>query len=55
MLKSMGAEEVRSIIEERGAIDVRCEFCNKAYEFDAVDAEKILLEGSGVGSSDSIH
>ncbi len=55
MLKSMGGDEVRGIIEERGAIDVRCEFCNKAYEFDAVDAEKILLKGSDAGSSGSIH
>lgn len=55
MLKSMGADEVRSIIEERGAIDVRCEFCNKAYEFDAVDAERILYDGSDAGSSDRIH
>ena len=55
MLKSMGAKEVRGIIEERGAIEVNCEFCNKAYEFDSVDAERILLEGSGTGSSDSIH
>ena len=55
MLESMGADEVHGIIEKRGAIDVRCEFCNKAYEFDAVDTERILLKGSGAGSSDSIH
>ena len=42
MLRLLGAEEVRSILEERGQVDVACEFCGRRYEFDAVDAEQVF-------------
>ncbi|HVY07122.1 MAG TPA: Hsp33 family molecular chaperone HslO [Burkholderiales bacterium] len=42
MLRMLGHEEVRSIIEERGSVDVDCEFCGRHYAFDAVDAEQVF-------------
>ena len=42
MLRLLGQEEVKSIIEERGSIEVQCDFCNKHYEFDKVDAEQLF-------------
>jgi molecular chaperone Hsp33 len=42
MLKMLGAAEVDSIIEERGEIEVNCDFCNAAYVFDKVDAEQLF-------------
>jgi molecular chaperone Hsp33 len=42
MLRMLGHEEVRSIIAERGSVEVNCEFCNRHYGFDAVDAEQIF-------------
>ena len=51
VLRSLGAEEVRSVIEEQGACTVTCEFCQKPYRFDAVDAEQLFAEGSTQGSS----
>ncbi len=42
MLRMLGRDEVRSIIAERGAVEVRCEFCNRRYGFDAVDAEQLF-------------
>lgn len=30
---SLGAAEVKAIIEEQGKIEVTCEFCNEAYQF----------------------
>jgi molecular chaperone Hsp33 len=42
MLRLLGHAEVRSIVAERGAVDVNCEFCNKRYALDAVDAEQIF-------------
>ena len=42
MLLSLGADEVHSIIEDEGKIDVNCQFCNQLYSFDAVDAEEVL-------------
>lgn len=42
MLRSIGAEEVQSIIDEQNQIEVACEFCNHNYCFDAVDAEQLF-------------
>ena len=42
MLRLLGHEEVRSIIEERDNIEVDCEFCGRHYVFDAVDAEQVF-------------
>lgn len=42
MLRMLGRDEVKSIIEERETVDVTCEFCNKRYRFDAVDAEQLF-------------
>lgn len=42
MLRMLGHEEVRSIVAERDAVDVTCEFCNKRYTFDVVDAEQVF-------------
>ncbi len=42
MLRMLGIDEARSIIAERGEVEVRCEFCNRRYAFDAVDTEVIF-------------
>lgn len=42
MLRLLGSEEVASILEERGAVEVNCEFCNRHYRFDPVDAAQIF-------------
>jgi molecular chaperone Hsp33 len=49
MLRSLGQAEVDSIIDEFGQVEVRCEFCGRAYRLDAVDAAA-LFTGSGRGS-----
>jgi molecular chaperone Hsp33 len=41
-LKLLGIEEVESILVERGAIGVDCEFCNRRYEFSAVEARALF-------------
>jgi molecular chaperone Hsp33 len=45
MLQSLGYEEVRSILTEQGVVEVRCDFCNRAYQFDAVDVGKLFAAG----------
>lgn len=42
MLHMLGKDEVDSILAERSQIEVNCEFCNKRYEFDAVDAAALF-------------
>ncbi|MFP3873153.1 MAG: Hsp33 family molecular chaperone HslO [Thiohalophilus sp.] len=42
MLRQLGIEEVRAILEEEQAVEVTCEFCNQHYRFDAVDVEQLF-------------
>ena len=42
MLRSLGVEEIESIIAERGSVGVTCEFCGAQYDFDPVDAAQIF-------------
>ena len=42
MLRSLGEAEVKDIIEERGLVNVGCEFCGAQYRFDAVDARQLF-------------
>lgn len=51
VLRSLGVEEVRSVIAEQGAVTVTCEFCQKPYKFDAIDTEQLFTDGSPQGSS----
>jgi molecular chaperone Hsp33 len=41
-LRAMGEAEIESIVEEHGAIEVDCEFCNRHYHLDRVDALKLF-------------
>jgi molecular chaperone Hsp33 len=42
MIRGLGLEEAQSILEERGEIDVSCDFCGQHYRFDAVDAAQVF-------------
>ncbi len=42
MLRSLGEQEVNSILAERGQVDVGCDFCGKPYKFDAVDCAALF-------------
>jgi molecular chaperone Hsp33 len=54
MLQGLGETETRSILAERGEVEVRCDFCNRAYVFDAVDVAQLF--NAGVASeSGSVH
>jgi molecular chaperone Hsp33 len=43
MLKMLGREEVDGVIEERGSVEVHCEFCNQRYDFDKVDVAQLFV------------
>ena len=45
----MGEKELRDIIKEQGKISVNCQFCEKDYEFDANDVERLIEEGKNKG------
>jgi len=54
VLRSLGADEVRSVIAEQGACTVTCEFCQKPYKLDAIDIEHLFDQAAPRGS-DSIN
>jgi molecular chaperone Hsp33 len=45
MLQGLGREESDSLIAERGAVEVGCEFCGAQYRFDAVDVGGLFTPG----------
>jgi molecular chaperone Hsp33 len=55
MLQGLGERETRSIIAERGEVEVRCDFCNRAYTFDAVDVETLFNPGVASDAGGSVH
>jgi molecular chaperone Hsp33 len=55
MLQGLGEAETRSVLAERGEVEVRCDFCNRAYVFDAVDVAQIFNAGVSSGSGRSLH
>jgi molecular chaperone Hsp33 len=63
LLRALGAEEVRDILQEQGSVTVTCEFCHRPYRFDAVDIDALFSDGGATpgshipspGGSPSIH
>jgi molecular chaperone Hsp33 len=55
MLRMLGVDEVNSILNERDNIEVNCDFCNKQYLFDAVDAAALFTKEIVVNVSASTH
>jgi len=55
MLRMLGRQEVKSILDERGAVEVNCEFCNRRYVFDPVDAEQIFAAEVITGAGSTRH
>lgn len=42
VVRLLGADELESLIEETGEVKLTCEFCNRAFRYDAADVEAIL-------------
>lgn len=55
MLRTLGQSEVESIVAEQGAIEVICEFCNRAYRLDAVDAGQLFAGATSHAAPSSHH
>jgi molecular chaperone Hsp33 len=56
MLQSLGETETLSVLAERGEVEVRCDFCNRAYVFDAVDVAQLFnTDVAGAAGGSSLH
>jgi molecular chaperone Hsp33 len=53
-LRAMGRAELEGILEERGGVEVICEFCGEHYQFDKIDVEHFLTQGV-THDSDTLH
>jgi molecular chaperone Hsp33 len=54
-LVALGRQEVDSIIDEIGAIEADCEFCNAHYAFDRVDAAALFADAPVASAPDATH
>jgi molecular chaperone Hsp33 len=43
-LISLGADELRNLIEEQDPIETVCHFCNSKYQFNETDVERLIAE-----------
>jgi molecular chaperone Hsp33 len=55
LLRALGAEEVRGVLEEQGAVTVTCEFCHRPYRFDPGDIEALFEPDPTSGGSEAVH
>jgi molecular chaperone Hsp33 len=44
MLQSLGRDEVESILEEQGQVEVGCDFCGTQYRFDPIEAAQVFVQ-----------
>ncbi|MCL4695700.1 MAG: Hsp33 family molecular chaperone HslO [Burkholderiaceae bacterium] len=42
MLRGLGRREIETLVEERGEVEIGCEFCGAQYRFDAVDVGEMF-------------
>jgi molecular chaperone Hsp33 len=55
MLTMLGPQEVESVLAERGHVEVTCDFCNRSYRFDPVDAAQLFTGGTRSPGSATRH
>ncbi|BCB26493.1 33 kDa chaperonin [Sulfurimicrobium lacus] len=55
MLRLLGHDEVQALLSEQDSIEVDCEFCNRHYVFDKVDAEQAFASDVPTPAPKSLH
>ena len=55
ILQALGGDEVEALLAERGDVEVRCEFCNRAWRFDAVDVAGLFSTGAPRPAPPGLH
>ncbi|PPC90479.1 MAG: Hsp33 family molecular chaperone HslO [Methylobacter sp.] len=54
-LRILGKAELESILQERGAIEVDCEFCGAHFLFDKVDTSLLMSKDTVINESQTRH
>ena len=55
ILQALGGDEVEALLAERGDVEVRCEFCNRGWRFDAVDVAGLFSTGAPQPAPPGLH
>ena len=55
MLLGLGESEVQSILDEKGAVEVSCEFCDAYYRYDSIDASALFKASIVRDESETRH
>lgn len=55
MLRSLGADEINSMIAEQEVIVINCDFCNQRYTYDEVDAKQLISSEIDTENPDNLH
>jgi molecular chaperone Hsp33 len=42
VVRMLGAEEVKTLLAEQGHVELKCEFCNRAFRYDDVQVDAIM-------------
>jgi molecular chaperone Hsp33 len=54
VLRMLGETETNEVVEERGRVDVTCEYCGRQRSFDAIDVSRLFAENV-VSGPDSVQ
>ena len=54
VLQMLGEAEAREVLDERGRVDVTCEYCGRRREFDPIDISRLFTDNA-VAGPDSVQ
>jgi molecular chaperone Hsp33 len=55
VLLALGRSEIDDLLETKRTIDVRCDFCNRLYQFDVVDIGRLFADDPRIAGSVRRH
>ena len=55
MLVSLGRKELESLVQERGEVEVTCEFCGKAYRYSATEMQQLFTAREARAGASTRH
>ncbi|HUI59937.1 MAG TPA: Hsp33 family molecular chaperone HslO [Steroidobacteraceae bacterium] len=55
LLRALGADEVRDVLREQGAVTVTCEFCHRPYRFGPADIDALFENEVDTGEAPTFH
>jgi len=55
LLRALGVEEVKDVLQEQGSVTVTCEFCQRPYKFDADAVDALFADSPGQREPPTIH